>query len=157
MYGGEPRYPIDGLPESTHHLFVQHEVNRQFKVGVEFETGNIASSFRALRKLSDLFANGSIDAGVFVTSIDKASSATRIWPVSNRNGSFEELRRRNYESGLDLPMLCVGFAPDGFSTEVPHLGQDGELYTIKLTDQQTEDGKYRVCITPSGSKVLKRK
>ena len=75
---------------------------------------NIASSFRSLYKLGFLYSEFEIDAGVFITSIDKNNCATRIWPVSNRNGSFQELKQRNYKRMVVLPLWEFGFAPDGF-------------------------------------------
>ena len=75
---------------------------------------NIASSFRSLYKLGFLYSESEIDAGVFITSIDKNNCATRIWPVSNRNGSFQELKQRNYKRMVVLPLWEFGFAPDGF-------------------------------------------
>lgn len=96
-------------------------------VGVEFETGNIASSFRAITKLNNLYLAGYIDLGVFVTSNDKSSCAARIWPMSNRNGSVQELENRNYLSDVGIPLWVFGFAPDGFDQNAPYLGNDQRL------------------------------
>lgn len=90
------------------------------RIGLEFETGNIASSFRALDKLETLFVTGLIDYGVFVTSIDKEHSAARIWPQSNRNGSFAELEKRNYRNNRTVPLWEFGFEPDEFDQEAPY-------------------------------------
>lgn len=140
------------------HRFVQVGVNRRtdvFKVvrpyfernethdacvriGLEFETGNIASSFRALDKLETLFVMGMIDYGVFITSIDKDRAAARIWPLSNRNGSFSELENRNYRHNRTVPLWEFGFEPDGFDQSAPYFNNTS-LYepvatgrTIKL-------------------------
>jgi hypothetical protein len=90
------------------------------RVGLEFETGNIASSFRALDKLETLFVTGLIEYGVFVTSIDKEHAAARIWPQSNRNGSFAELENRNYRNNRTVPLWEFGFEPDVFDRNAPY-------------------------------------
>jgi hypothetical protein len=78
--------------------------------------------------LNFLFRKGEIDAGVFITSRDKQSTAARIWPVSNRNGSFEELERRNYRETISFPSWELSFAPDGVSQTAPYLARDGTTY-----------------------------
>ena len=70
-------------------LFVKKKIETIYSIGLEFETGNIASSFRAFQKLDNLYEKNFIDACVFISSIDKKNCAARIWPSSNRNGSFE--------------------------------------------------------------------
>lgn len=89
------------------------------RIGLEFETGNIASSFRALDKLETLFVTGLIDYGVFVTAVDKEHAAARIWPASNRNGSFAELENRNYRNNRTVPLWEFGFEPDEFDRSAP--------------------------------------
>lgn len=153
MYVQSDFYDISHLPLETHALFDQVEVNREFTLGVEFETGNVASSFRALNKLFVLFQSRHIDAGVFVTSIDKASSATRIWPVSNRNGSFQELRQRDFMRQISLPLICIGFAPDGFDREADFLGKDGSLYRLESTG--TYEDSYEILLGEDGEEILK--
>lgn len=121
------------------------------------ETGNIASSFRAIQKLDGLYKNKMIDIGVFVTSVDKAESAARIWPTSNRNGIFEELTRRNYTDQRSYPSIDIGFKPDSFSSSVDYLSANGKTYKmISSTDviidgvnyikAQADDGaeKYKI-------------
>lgn len=105
------------------------------RVAVEFETGNISSSFRAANKLDYLYRQGLVDLGVFITSNDKPNCASRIWPVSNRNGSFQELERRGFFSGMAVPLWQVGFAPDGFDQGTGYLAENGTLYTMQPTDQ----------------------
>lgn len=90
------------------------------RIDLEFETGNIASSFRALDKLETLFVTGFIEYGVFVTSIDKEHAAARIWPQSNRNGSFAELENRNYRNNRTVPLWEFGFEPDAFDPNGPY-------------------------------------
>ena len=96
---------------------------------MEFETGNIASSFRAISKLNNLFDIGEIDIGVFITSEDKTSS-TKIWPSSNRNGSIEELNKRKFIQSIKFPAIIVGFAPDGWDENVGFLKSDKNRFSL---------------------------
>lgn len=102
----------------------------KIKIGLEFETGNIASSFRALNKLETLFVTEKIDYGVFITSIDKEHAAARIWPQSNRNGSFQELERRNYKNNLTVPLWEFGFEPDAFDQTSPYFNTESTYFPI---------------------------
>lgn len=117
-------------------LFAAVSSKKPIRVGLEFETGNIASSFRAFQKLDLLSVADEIDIGVFVTSLNKADCATKIWPVSNRNGSFEELKKRRYHQQRIYRAIDIGFAPDGFSASAPYLGDDGKTYEILETAEQ---------------------
>lgn len=128
------------------------------RLGLEFETGNIASSFRAINKLAVLFSQNLIDAGVFITSIDKANCACRIWPVSNRNGSFEELTRRNYKSEVTFPLWEIGFKPDGFSAQAPYLTPSGNIYSpvAKGTSRTITGVSYGEWTGDRNKTVLKR-
>ncbi|MCG8094900.1 MAG: hypothetical protein JAZ17_14975 [Candidatus Thiodiazotropha endolucinida] len=125
-------------------LFKSQSVSTNFRIGVEFETGNIASSFRALNKLYVLFQKGEIEAGILVTSIDKARSSTRIWPQTNRNGSLQELKSRKYKDQVSFPLISIGFAPDGFSEDAPLLGRNGELLRIHDTGEIHSSGIYKI-------------
>lgn len=127
------------------------------RVGLEFETGNIASSFRAIAKLEGLFANGHIDLGIFITSLDKASCAARIWPISNRNGSFEELQNRNYEQRRVIPTIDIGFAPDGFSNAAKYLGANGTLFDLKNTGniEKINGADWEIWTDPKGKRFLR--
>jgi len=144
------------LDVSLHKYLKARQPKARFFIGLEFETGNIASSFRALLKLSNLYRQDRIDGGVFVTAIDKANCATRIWPVSNRNGSFEELQRRNYKSDLSLPLWEYGFAPDAFSRTAPYLASNGTIYAPQLTGRTvTVSGtKYAVFLMWDGKEIV---
>lgn len=105
------------------------------RIGLEFETGNIASSFRAFSKLSSLFRQNEIDAGIFITSKDKDTTACVIWPQSNRNGSFVELESRDYKRNISLPLYEFSFAPDSTDQNAPYLAEDKTLYTPQATDE----------------------
>ena len=153
MYVQSDIYDIAHLPSTDQKLFDEVRVDKTFKLGVEFETGNVASSFRAINKLFILFQAGHIDAGIFVTSTDKTSSATRIWPVSNRNGSFQELRQRNFMKQISLPLICIGFAPDGFDRNGPFLGRTGSLYHLQNTGKQSPP--FDIYVGEDGEEILR--
>lgn len=155
MFVERNTYSIDNIPDEFAKLFISKQISTNYRIGVEFETGNIASSFRAINKLFVLFQKGEIDAGVFVTSVDKPQSATRIWPVSNRNGSFQELRSRNYQEQVSLPLICIGFAPDDFSTKAPFLGKSGQLYKLEPTGIPHKSGRFDIYTGEEGEEILK--
>lgn len=161
LYGAYVSRPFvypDGLPIHLQAYAVQSSEPLTVRVGLEFETGNIASSFRSLYKLGFLYGEGEIDAGVFITSIDKNTCACRIWPVSNRNGSFQELRQRNYKRMVVLPLWEFGFAPDGFSHKVSFLGSDSQLFEPVSTSNTLtgRDGnKYEVFTGERGKRILR--
>lgn len=144
------------FPSALSKFFSRETTDRKLRVGLEFETGNIASSFRALMKLSVLFVADQIDAGVFITSIDKRSASTEIWPVSNRNGSFQELKQRHYRRFVELPLWEIGFAPDGFSQEAQYLGKKSLYNPVKKGNPHTYGGiTYDPYRRPDGKAVLK--
>jgi hypothetical protein len=119
------------------------------RVAIEIETGNIASSFRSIYKMSALFSAGAIDVGILITSTKKKGGATSIWPVSNRNGSLEELNNRRAFANLDFPLILVGFMPDGLHKDAPYLSGDGTTYTIESIAKVTLNGvSYRKGTTP---------
>jgi hypothetical protein len=147
-------YDIKTVPEQFHPLFKEEHVKTRFRLGVEFETGNIGSSFRAINKLFILFQQQEIDAGIFVSCTDKPNAAGRIWPVTNRNGSFQELKKRNYQDQVSLPLICIGFAPDAFSGQAPFLGKKGTLYTTRDSKRIHPSGKYKIMLGENKEEVL---
>lgn len=144
MFVGRTKFGIEGIPNRFSEQFIPEQIETNYRIGVEFETGNIASSFRALNKLFILFQKGEIEAGIFVTSIDKQRASTRIWPQTNRNGSFQELNSRNYREQVSFPLISIGFAPDRFSNTAPLLGKNGDLYYPKDTGKKHPLGKFRI-------------
>lgn len=119
------------------------------RVAIEIETGNIASSFRSIYKMSVLFSAGLIDVGILITSTQKQGGATSIWPVSNRNGSIEELNNRRAFANLQFPLILVGFMPDGLQKDAPYLSGDGTTYTIDPVETVTINGvSYHRGTTP---------
>ena len=118
------------------------------RIGLEFETGNIASSFRAINKLQTLFNEDLIDVGVFITSKSKENGAARIWPSSNRNGSFEELSNRKYQTQRSYPHIDISFWPDGYDNSAPYFDEHGcfqlsEIQTARVNGKMYELGKNR--------------
>jgi len=130
---------------------------KSFNVGLEFETGNIASSFRAIQKLDGLYQKNFIDIGVFITAIDKSNCSARIWPQSNRNGSFQELSQRNYNEQREYLAIDIGFEPDSFSDKAPYLGEDGEIFKMQATGKVlNEEFEYEEFIDNSNQIKYKR-
>lgn len=127
----------------------------EFRVGLEFETGNIASSFRAIEKLQGLYDAGHLDIGIFVTSKSKSDGAARIWPVSNRNGSFEELRHRRYDARRSYPHIDISFRPDRYDQNARYIA-DTHLYEMVFTGVEFEDNgvRYRVAANSKGEQKL---
>ncbi|WP_323640930.1 hypothetical protein [Pectobacterium polonicum] len=154
MYADRLCFSIPEL-DDIEKLFDIKKVDYHYKIGIEFETGNVASSFRAINKLNNLFHEGHIDGGCFITSIDKKNSASRIWPISNRNGSFQELKNRSYISQISLPLICIGFAPDEFSHTAPFLGANGELYELEKTNQRDVKTNFEIFKRNDGLDFLK--
>jgi hypothetical protein len=152
-------FGLGSLDARYHHHFAEKTVSAKtlLKIGLEFETGNIASSFRALWKLNVLFLAKLIDAGIFITAIDKKNAAGRIWPVANRNGSFEELEHRNYKRNVLLPLWEYSFAPDRFDAAAPHLGRAG-TYTLTNAGRTTTAGgkQYEVWKAPGSAQEFLR-
>lgn len=136
-------------------MFETEERSYEFRIGLEFETGNIASSFRAIDKLQGLFNADEIDIGVFVTSKNKADGAARIWPVSNRNGSFEELRQRRYDGRRSYPHIDISFLPDRISDTAKYIGENA-LYEMRFTGRTVVLGgiTYEVAISPKNEEKL---
>jgi hypothetical protein len=135
----ESPYILDDMLEYSDLLSVEKK-KIKFRIGMEFETGNIASSFRAIQKLDGLYSEKYIDFGLFITSINKSTCSTRIWPSSNRNGSFEELDQRNYKNQRSYPSIDVGFSPDRFDKNAPYLSDKGTTYQMTNLHEVTLNG-----------------
>jgi hypothetical protein len=139
-------------------LFKKAEGRTKCRFGLEFETGNIASSFRAFSKLNSLFRLNKIDVGLFITSRDKNGTACRIWPASNRNGSFEELENHDYRRNITLPMIELSFAPDGFDKNGGYLSSDGTTYIATDTGKvkKIQGVAYHVFRGAGGIEILRQ-
>lgn len=58
-------FDITELPSSTRSLFHETKITSNFRVELEFETGNVASSFRAINKLGMQFQQSFSDTGTY--------------------------------------------------------------------------------------------
>ncbi len=145
------------IPKHHHHLFIRAAETPLLRIGLEFETGNISSSFRALSKLESLYVEGAIDAAVFITSLDKESTAARIWPQSNRNGSFEELENRDYLRNFTAPLWEFSFAPDRISINAPYLAKDGSTFLPKDLSKEVmiKGRRFSVYKSVDGKEILR--
>lgn len=158
MYVKRSFFGVERYNEKLRNFFNKvHIPSATVRIGVEFETGNIASAFRAFTKLNNLFLRDFIDIGVFITSNNKDNCAARIWPVSNRNGSFTELENRNYIENINLPLYEFGFEPDSFSQSTAYLGSDCALYSIRDSgSSKVIDGQsYQIFIGENGERLLR--
>lgn len=160
MYIKRDIFTLDYIPEDLHKYFVQskRKGDKCIRIGVEFETGNTSSAYRAFFKLNSLFAKGFIDIGIFITSSDKKNCAARIWPQSNRNGSFEELEQRNYKDNIFMPMLEFEFEPDAFSSDVAYLKENGTLYTpiSKVKTIKIGNEMYEIFLGSNEDEIMKK-
>jgi hypothetical protein len=157
MYVKRRFFGIGTLAAKYHAHFTKTTEEKKFRIGLEFETGNIASSFRALTKLGFLYRRGHIDAGAFITSIDKANAAARIWPTANRNGSFVELEARQYRDSIFFPIWEAGFAPDSFNRNAPYLGPKKTTYTMQNTGRVQTIGRHDYEVWTNGTRELLRR
>lgn len=136
-------FTLEDLPSTLHNCFEPQTLKDKIRVGVEFETGNIASSSRALLKLDSLYQKGTLDLGIFVTSFNKSDCAARIWPSSNRNGSIQELLNRDVIANREIPLWVIGFEPDGFDKEAGYLSANQELYDLTDTGEVMDHNSQR--------------
>ncbi len=159
LYGNYVKHKalsISKVHEPYRRYFVKERESIVVKVGLEFETGNIASSFRALSKLNTLYGEGYIDVGVFITSDRKDTTAARIWPTRNRNGSFQELEQRQYLSNVRFPIWEFAFQPDGYDQRAPYLNADRSLYTPEDTGRTRRHRGVRYRVFTRRLKTRKR-
>ncbi|TMO80054.1 hypothetical protein CWC16_09655 [Pseudoalteromonas sp. S3776] len=156
MYVKRNFFNLNGVPDELHGYFTNSSSSESIRIGVEFETGNIGSSFRALMKLNNLFLKGFIDVGVFITSNDKENCSARIWPSSNRNGSFAELENRNFRDNVHLPLIEIGFSPDRFSNNIGYLSERGGLYLPLATGSSIvhKSINYKVYLGDNNDEIL---
>lgn len=158
MYIVRRKYDIQNWEEQYRLFFtpasVEETSESNFNAGLEFETGNIASAFRSFLKLSTLYEQGVLDLGVFVTTVRAA--AHRIWPVSNRNVTYEELVNRRYKNTIKFPVIEFVFQPDDYSAHAAYLHRDGTTYTPQNTGQKIEISgvPYQIYIRGAAEQIL---
>ncbi|HTR75850.1 MAG TPA: hypothetical protein VMH33_11425 [Solirubrobacterales bacterium] len=95
-------------------------------VGLEWETGNISSSHRAINKLLDGIGRGTLAAGVLVVPMRETARY-----LTDRVGNFEELAPY-FEFWAKFPMEAgvlriYGVAHDELDPKIPYIpkGRDG--------------------------------
>jgi hypothetical protein len=95
-------------------------------VGLEWETGNISSSHRAINKLLDGMTRGTLQGGILVLPMKETQRY-----LTDRIGNFEELAPyfelwERYPLG-DGVLRVYGIAHDALDPTVPHIpkGKDG--------------------------------
>jgi len=147
------------IPKNLYSLFPVNSKKKILRVGLEFETGNIASCFRSINKLGILYKENHIDFGILVTFRNKANSACRLFPTSNRNGSFEELDSRKFSKMVDYPLWEVAFEPDSFSKKALYLGsKPNELFEPKfIKNEIINDIKYECFRSHDGRDLFRKK
>ncbi len=93
----------------------------QFKVGLEFETGNISSAHRAVNKLCVGIKNADIDMGVLILPVFNLS-----YYLTDRVSNYEELEPY-FVLLNDFPFIVIGFDADEYDKNAPILpkGKDG--------------------------------
>lgn len=92
-----------------------------FKVGLEFETGNISSAHRSLNKLRIGIKKHELDLAILMMPVKRMS-----FYLTDRVSNYEELEP--YFLLLDdIPFIVLGFDAEKYSPNVPVLpkGKDG--------------------------------
>ncbi len=93
----------------------------EFKVGLEFETGNISSAHRSLNKLLLGVRNGDIDLAFLVMPVARLG-----YYLTDRIATYEELEP--YCSlALEYPFIIYGFDAEQYDRNIPLInkGSDG--------------------------------
>jgi len=92
-----------------------------FRVGLEFETGNISSAHRSMNKLKIGLLVNELDLAVLMMPVKALS-----FYLTDRVSNYEELEPYFKLLG-DIPFIVFGFDADQYSINVPLLpkGKDG--------------------------------
>lgn len=92
-----------------------------FRVGLEFETGNISSAHRSMNKLSLGIQVGELDLAVILLPIHELS-----YYLTDRVSNYEELEPY-FSLVEDIPFIVIGFDAEEYTTAVDPLpkGKDG--------------------------------
>lgn len=123
-YGWYREKPLDilsekGGPIDVFQLF--QDDHNIFRVGLEFETGNISSAHRSMNKLSLGISASEIDMAVLLMPMHKLS-----YYLTDRVSNYEELEPY-FPLIKDVPFIVIGFDVEDYSTSVDGLskGKDG--------------------------------
>lgn len=95
--------------------------NDKFKVGLEFETGNISSAHRSMNKLCVGVQSGDIDLAVLMMPIK-----TMAYYLTDRVSNYEELEPY-FRLLTTYPFIVIGFDADEYNPNAALLpkGRDG--------------------------------
>lgn len=93
---------------------------------------------------------------MFITSIDKERAAARIWPSSNRNGSFAELENRHYRQNRTVPLWEFGFEPDAFDDSAPFFNNSTLYEPVPTNRTVKHDGVSYDVFKRGSEQVLRR-
>lgn len=107
--------PIDAYKEFP------GEFAAPFRVGLEFETGNVSSAHRAMNKLLVGIKSEELDMGMLMLPMK-----TMYDYLTGRTANYEEIEP--YFTLLkDVPFIVFGFAPDRYDANAPFLpkGKEG--------------------------------
>lgn len=111
-----------GGPINLYKEFSEYgDSEENFNVGVEFETGNIASAHRSINKLRVGITIKELDLAMLILPIKSLS-----FYLTDRVANYEELEPY-FIIINDLPFIVIGFDADEYSPVVPLLpkGRDG--------------------------------
>lgn len=140
-FGWYRKKPLDvlaqkGGPIDVYKLFSDGTCS--FRVGVEFETGNISSAHRAMNKLSLGLHNGELDLAVLMMPMHKLS-----YYLTDRVSNYEELKPY-FPLVSEIPFIMIGFDVEEYSVKVECLakGKDGmSERSIRKWSQKGKVGK----------------
>lgn len=101
--------------------------NNAYKVGLEFETGNVSSVHRSINKLHIGITTGCINMGILILPVKEMA-----YYLTDRVANYEEI-----EPYLllwsNVPFAVIGFDADAYDPNVPILskGKDGNHHKEK--------------------------
>lgn len=123
-YGWTREKPLEVLSRKGGPIDVYKEFfdnTASFRVGIEFETGNISSAHRAMNKLFLGILHNDLDLGILILPVAKLT-----YYLTDRISNYEELEpyfclAKNY------PLIFIGFDAESYSPNHPILkkGTDG--------------------------------
>ena len=99
-----------------------------FRVGIEFETGNISSAHRSLNKLALGIIKSELELAVMLLPVSKLA-----YYLTDRVSNFDELEPY-FVLFNEYPFIILGFDADKYTEAVPILskGRDGMLSLIHI-------------------------
>lgn len=124
VYGWYREKPLDILSEKGGPIDVYKSFaddHGVFRVGIEFETGNISSAHRSMNKLSLGVHNGELHLAVLMMPMHRLS-----YYLTDRVSNYEELAPY-FSLVSEVPFIMIGFDVEEYSSTVPCLskGRDG--------------------------------